>query len=536
EISADLPVDADAEKIASKIQQTVKNFGQHLVPNVDIELAMIANSTDEIFTLEKLHYYGMVKSAYLAAGGFQLLQNYQKGLEAINPQRIRNAAQKYLAGQTPVMTLMSPMAKKADTESAENINTFHTEILANGLEVVVNYNADSPVIGVHLLAKERFISEGKDKAGMTAVLQRMLKSGGTKKHPGEEFTKALERIGAELKVHDLSWLPYDDYYTTPRFAYMRLKLVEKQFQSGLTLLADLVQNAQIKDEQLAAAKKSVMGISGKNSASTPEVAAKLFYDNLFISNPGYGLIYGTPMTVQPLQLDDLRGHYNRFYNPANLVLAISGNIPTEKAVESVKSLFGKNWGESGWQAEKPSPALQKPGRTERTQIGKKQSYIYVADTFKTEEKDRAALRVLMAIFSDRITFELRERQGLAYRMGASASKLGDSQWYAIRMGTSPENIDKAIAGLREQVAMIRDAEIDTKEVQKTVNALLGRRGMRRLDRVGRAYYMSMEVLAGRSPDSDEKFGEALKQVTVDDVKRLAPIIFAGDEPLVVVAE
>ncbi|KAA3616447.1 MAG: hypothetical protein DWQ05_11995 [Calditrichaeota bacterium] len=66
--------------------------------------------------------------------------------------------------------------------------------------------------------------------------------------------------------------------------------------------------------------------------------------------------------------------------------------------------------------------------------------------------------------------------------------------------------------------------------------MLGRRGMRRLDRVGRAYYMSMEVFAGRSADSDEKYGGALKQVTVDDVKRLVPVVFAGDEPLVVIAE
>ncbi|MCA9735683.1 insulinase family protein [candidate division KSB1 bacterium] len=536
EIAAELSVDADHNRIAEKIQQTVKNFGQHLVPKEDIDLAMIANSTDEIFTLEKLHYYGMVKSAYLAAGGFELLQNYQQGLEQITPIKIQAAVKNHLSGQTPVMTLMRPRKKKADAQATTSVDSYHTETLANGLQVVINYNADSPVIGVHLLARERFMAEGTDKAGMTAVLQRMLNSAGTKKHPGEAFTKAMERVGGELKIHDLAWIPYDDYYTTPRFAYMRLKLVDKQFEPGLTLLADLVQNAQLEDKDVAGAKKEVLGIVGKNSASTPKIAEKLFYDNLLQSNPGYGLIYGTMQTVQPLQLADLKNHYNRFYNPANLILTISGDIPTESALATVKSLFAKQWGESGWQAEKPSSALQNLGRTERTTVGKKQSYIYLADTFKTQEKDRAALDVLLSIFSDRITFELRERQGLAYRMGATEAGLGDSQWYEIRMGTSPENIDKAIAGLKEQIVLMRTAEVDSHEVQKTINALLGRRGMRRLDRVGKAYYISMEVFAGRSADSDEKYGEALKQVTVDDIKRLAPIVFAGDEPLVVIAE
>ena len=45
EIAAELSVDADHNRIAEKIQQTVKNFGQHLVPKEDIDLAMIANST-----------------------------------------------------------------------------------------------------------------------------------------------------------------------------------------------------------------------------------------------------------------------------------------------------------------------------------------------------------------------------------------------------------------------------------------------------------------------------------------------------------
>ncbi|KAA3616450.1 MAG: insulinase family protein [Calditrichaeota bacterium] len=536
EISADLSVDADHEKIAAKIQRTVKSFAQYLVPMEDIELTMIANSSDEIFTLEKLHYYGMVKSAYLAAGGFQLLQNYQKGLEKITPVKIQKAAQIHLVGQTPVMTLMQPRKKVADKTVIASANSYHQETLENGLTVVINHNADSPVIGVHLLARERGLSEGKEKAGMTAVLQRMLNSGGTKKYPGEKFNQAIERIGAELKVHDNAWIPFDDYYTSPRFSFMRLKFVDKQFDKGLSLLADLIQNGQLSEKNLASAKKSVIGIAGKNSASTPKVAEQLFYDNLLVANPGYGQVYGSAATLQPLQLADVQNHYQRFYNPANLILTISGSVTTEKALATVKSFFGKKWGESGWQAEKPSSALQKLGRTERTNVGKKQSYIYLADTFKTEAEDRAALRVLMSIFSDRITFELRERQGLAYRMGASSGRLGESQWYSIRMGTGADNIDKAIAGLREQIALMRKSEIDSEEVQKTINALLGRRGMRRLDRVGRAYYMSMEVFAGRSADSDEKYGEALKQVTVDDVKRLAPVVFAGDEPLVVIAE
>ncbi len=536
EISAELPLLADHHKIAKKIQQTVNDFAHYLVPQEKLDLAMIANSSGEIFMQEKLHYYGMMKASYLAAGGFQLLQNYQKGLAGITPQRIQQAAQKHITDQIPVITLMQPRKKATAASKPGSANTYHQETLENGLTVVINHNADSPVIGLHLLVRERCLAEGKDKLGMTAVLQRMLYSGGTKNYPGEKYKQAMERIGAEIKLYDNAWIPYDDYYTTPRFAFIRLKFVDRQFEKGMRLLADLLQNAALSEKRFLSAKKAVMGIAEKNAASTPKVAAKLFYDNLLMANPGYGSVNGNSETLQALQLADVKTHYRRFYNPANLILTISGNITTEKALATIRKMMGRKWGESGWQAEKPVSQLQSMGRTVRTKVGKKQSYIYMANKFTCAEKDRAALRVLMSIFSKRISFELRERQGLAYRMGASTGRLGESQWYSIRMGTRAENIEKAGAGLLEQVIAMRKTKVGEKEVQQTINALLGRRGMRRLDRVGRAYYISMEVFAGRPADSDEKLGEMLKKVTAADINRLAPIVFAGDDPLVVIAE
>ena len=60
--------------------------------------------------------------------------------------------------------------------------------------------------------------------------------------------------------------------------------------------------------------------------------------------------------------------------------------------------------------------------------------------------------------------------------------------------------------------------------------------MRRMDRVSQAYYISMEILDGKSPEADDQYGEKLKMVTPQDLERLAPLIFKNDDHLIVIAE
>ncbi|MFQ5630519.1 MAG: M16 family metallopeptidase, partial [bacterium] len=535
-ISAELPIDSDENRVLEIVKQGIRKIARETVSAEDVKTALIARATGEIYMQEKLHYFGMMKASYLAAGGYPLLRNYVKGLQTVTPRTIQLAAREHLEDQIPIATMMLPRSKTGVSKDVRSPNTYLQRTLDNGMTVVVQENADSPVIGVHLLAKDRAATEGKDKWGMTEILQRAVYESGTSQHPGDAFAQAVDAIGAELKVHDMPWIPYDDYYNSPRFVYVRLKVVDSFFGAGLDLLSEIVRDAQISESAFENARKQTLSISAQASNSTPVVAGRLFYDNLFVDNPGFGWVLGDTTRINGITFDDVKGYYQKVYNPANLILTVSGNIPTEKAMQAIEARFSGEWGESGWQAKMGQSQLSEFGRTVRTKLGKKQSYIYMANKFEVDEDDLPALRVLMTIFSDRIAFQLREREGLAYSISASAQSYGGERWYRIRMGTRPANIERASSGLKREINNMRTAQFEKDEVQKTINSILGRGGMRRLDRVGRAYYISMEVLDGKNPEADEQHFERMKAVSVDDVRRLAGDVFARDDHLVVVAE
>ncbi len=260
------------------------------------------------------------------------------------------------------------------------------------------------------------------------------------------------------------------------------------------------------------------------------------YDHLFVTNPGFGWTLGKAKDIEHISLAEIKTFHDKLYNPSNLVLTISGNLSIDEVMKFIKTNFGGAWGEAGWQPSAFNYQYRKLGKTVRQKIGKSQSYIIVANTCDVEEKDQPALHILSNIFSGRLAFNLREQQGLAYSIGAHFPKYKDARWYSITMGTRPENIEKAISGIREEIRSIREASFDASDIQRTINAALGRRGMRRMDRVSQAYYISMEILDDKSPEADDLYGEKLKSVTPQDIERLARKIFQNGDHLIVIVE
>lgn len=536
QISANLPLDSDVDRVVDLITHAVREMANNPVPMEDIKPILISRATQEVYLQEKLHYYAMMKSSYLAAGGYTFLSGYMDSIMQVTPESIQNAALQYLSNQIPVVTLMSPPFKQAAAAGVHSQNRYHMETLENGMTVVVKENHDSRVIGVHLAAKGRSLCEGKGKWGMAEVLQRMLLEGGTVNHPEGKLYDTLVSIGAEVKLHDNPGIPYDDYYNSPRFAYMRLKVVDFFFDEGIKLLAEMVSQPLLTEDAFDQAWKNVVSLSTTTATSTPQVARRMLYDNLFVANPGLGWTSGKPENIKQFSLEEIKAFHSKLYNPSNLLLTISGNLPIDEVMDLVKTCFSGAWGEAGWQPPELKLEIGKIGRTVHKKIGKSQSYIIVANTCEVEEKDQPALHILSSIFSDRLAFNLREKQGLAYSIGTYFPEYKGARWYNITMGTRPENIEKAVSGIKTEIRSIRKASFDAEEVQQTINAALGRRGMRRMDRVGQAYYISMEILDGKSPEADEQYGEKLKAVTPQDLERLAPEIFRNDGHLIIIAE
>jgi predicted Zn-dependent peptidase len=156
-------------------------------------------------------------------------------------------------------------------------------------------------------------------------------------------------------------------------------------------------------------------------------------------------------------------------------------------------------------------------------------------TFEPTPQDEPALAVMAQILSDRMAFEIRERQGLAYMVGAGLTLRPQGAWLTASMGTRPANIEVAVNAMREAFREMAGTQVSQEDIERTRNSMLGRHLMRTMFSMGRAYHAGLGELFG-----EERQGwgllERVKRVKPADVERVASRYLSRDDMLVVVVE
>ena len=103
-------------------------------------------------------------------------------------------------------------------------------------------------------------------------------------------------------------------------------------------------NLSLQRNAFEQAQKSIMSLSTTKASSTPKVASRMLYDNLFVTNPGFGWILGNSKNIEHINLEEIKVFHKKLYNPSNLILTISGNLSIDKVMKLVKTCFGGTWG------------------------------------------------------------------------------------------------------------------------------------------------------------------------------------------------
>lgn len=395
------------------------------------------------------------------------------------------------------------------------------EVLANGLTVIVKHNPDSRVFAVDILGKNRAAWEKPGHEGITDFVNRMLVKG-TKNKSAEEIQAALDDIGARLMTNDSPYIPYDDRYTWQAFSFLRFETIDEYAKSGIKLLFELVAEPVFPEDQVDKVKSQVMGILGMESGSTYQVCRNLYYAELFEGNPLAKPVLGSYQSVGGFTRGDLEYQHKIYYSPGNLIMVVVSNLEAQQVFKWIKKQFGKlpPYPVKADQFQIPV-AGKKMGVSEaRLPMDKEQVYIYLgAVTPGLASQSAPALTLAIEILSSRLQLDLREKQGLAYSVGADIRFLKDFGWYTCAMGTGYENFEVARDGILAEIKKLKTEPIGQAELDKARNSLWGSMLMRNMSCINQAFNMAYYEFVGVGFDYDDGYRNRLNEVTIDDVKQ-----------------
>ena len=156
--------------------------------------------------------------------------------------------------------------------------------------------------------------------------------------------------------------------------------------------------------------------------------------------------------------------------------------------------------------------------------------------FPISPADQPALTVLNALLSNQLSFELRERQGLAYLVGSAISFMGTQALLEVYMGTTPQTLDNAVGALDKTLHEFPQMSVQDDGIERVVNARNARYLMRRLTRINQTYRSGLAEFHRGHPGWASPTPAELKQVTVQDITRAMKTYFANLKFVKVIVE
>lgn len=393
--------------------------------------------------------------------------------------------------------------------------------LDNGLRVVTATmpHVRSIATGIFIGVGSRYETEAE--AGISHFVEHMCFKGTTKRKTSSEISAAIEGIGGIINAG-----------TDKEMTIYWTKVAQPHFGLSMDVLTDMLTESRF-DETDIERERQVIIEEIRMTKDSPSQEVNLIYDELMWADHPLGKdTAGTKESVTGIDRKMLLDFMKRRYSPPNIVVAISGCIEHEEALESVRHAF------DAWGARRPGTAYRPyvEKRNPRVRIEKRdteQAQLCVGlPGVSLHDPKRFMLDLLNVVLgegmSSRLFTELRDNMGLAYSIFSYVDHFLDSGALTVCAGVEPGNLQTTIKATMEQLVKFKDQLVPDSELNKAKELSKGRLLLRMEDsRNVNGWLGGQEVLTNKIMTVDEVI-ECIDSVTPEQVRDIARELLVGE--------
>jgi predicted Zn-dependent peptidase len=569
-ISASFTPTIESKDVEDAVIEELTKFSNEPIDEERKNGIVFSIKVQEIFLSEKPHYYGMAKGKFIAIGGWDFAKNYVQNLEGMSKPQLEEIGKRYLSNPSFTINLITPgdssiedirkqikadyyqkTIKEEDVFTEESIKLvdgwenrnsevggqwsvvsgqkfkipskrgeIKKVVLKNGLTIIVNSNRDSDVFAIHLLAKNRSLMEPEGKTGIVDFIHRIMEKG-TRGEDYKAFQSKLSSIGAVLKTRDSEFIPYDDFYTTNEYSYIRLETIDEYYEKGVEILSGIISKPRLEPEDIESVRLEMLNLIKREDSRADTISKKLLFAEVFKGLPQSKPISGTTGTINSITKEDLENFHKLYFSPNNLIITVATSIESDKVIKAFKKTLGnKIKRKINIPSIDYSKPLSAPAKSVNIELNKSQSYIRIGKLIKIEPKDKIALTLISYILSEHISFELRERQGLAYSLGAGFLSYNSHALFGASIGTTVDTLEKAKDGIFKEIEGFKRREIQAEDLERAINKYISSELMRGLSRINQCYYSGVSEFYKKGIDYQNRLLADLKRVKLDEINKV----------------
>jgi zinc protease len=487
-----------------------------------IETESIKSQTSFLKNIEKPHMFGIYNAGSIAEYGLESIISAYSGTQYGSAAKI---VQGFTFPSNPLIIIHHPNESSSEDKVISEVKTelFNTE--RNKPVIIARQNSASSLLAIHYMVNNKAALElkyGKDAAKLwhDAFGQRM---------KSDKNLKESMQFGFSFTVNDNPYIPMDNIYLNPEFGYIRAEGLGADIKSAINYLNKELLNFVPTEDEFSEALKN----TGKSHMMMGKDKSKELYNQTYES-----IIY-EPVEVADeavkIKYDDLLKFGKEYFIPSNMIISVvSSAEPSE-----INEYFSSFNLETDYKQKEGTANLRTFNTIRQSEKveevgGGEQSHLFYGFIKSIDKEDIAALTALSLLLREDIIFDIREKQGLAYRMSAGIDIIKDKALFYIKLPTRPSNVDNLVPQFPGYFYPEFVDNIKEEDLSKSINMYLGRMMFRRLSSINQAYYLAYSYNFYNNIHEDEESLRKLKNVTLDHVKGVASKYLQIENPIEII--
>lgn len=411
------------------------------------------------------------------------------------------------------MTATAPSA-------APNLTT-----LPNGMSLLNAPITGSRNVGVVLIVRAGSRDETRETAGLAHFLEHLFFKGTTRRPSALTISREIDALGA-----------VDNAYTdTEEVAYFAEGPAEAAH--GLAdIITDMLSNPLFVAEEVERERNVVLQeLAARLLRPTGWIGDRLLSVAFGGDQPMSWSAAGYPGVVETVSRDAIVDYHRSFYAPEAMALVVSGGagITADEAAELLAEVPTAT----------PRPRVPAVwGRGElwthnlRPRSGDEEAQVDLSlalPGIPALDADRPALGVMTHVLGSgmgsRLFHTVREREGLAYRIGAGHDYFEDAGLFTISTATRPADAARAVSLSRRELMRMTEEPVPEDELAAAKASMVGRL-LRGTETAGNsAHWYAARWRAELPLETPDDRAAAIRAVTAEDVRRAAVRIAGGLE-------